>query len=114
VNWATQSQGTITLDATVDGDSTGGIYVVGYALSAEVNTANKHLETAILINGAVQAQGQNQMETAAPNLEQAVSGRALLDIPGGATVGLAIRTVDTGAPNLLVHHIELTVHRIVG
>lgn len=93
--------------------SEAGVYHVDYSLSWEVSLANKHCQSGILVSGSAQNDGIAHWESLTANAQFGTSSVAILSLAASAYVQVGIRTTDTGTPNLLVDHCNLTVHRLI-
>ncbi len=85
-----------------------GTYLVNWNVTLEVNSANKHIEGGIMVNGTAQNDGQSHYESSA-NMESDISGTAIISLTASQYVEVCVRTTDTGTPNILIDDANLTI-----
>ena len=93
---------------------TAGKYLVSYSVAVQTSVANKHIETAISVNGTEQNNGAMHFTIPAANAAMPMAGQAILDLAAGDTVQVSVRTTDSGTPSIQVDHVNLTVLWIGG
>lgn len=111
------SQGEVNNAVCVNGVITvgrAGRYLISYGLSVECSILNKHVQTGIMVNSSTQEAGTMHYEVSSPNAQIPISAGAILDLAANSTVQMAIRTTDTGTPDLSVDHYNLTVTMVGG
>lgn len=108
---STQLNG-ITHSAGVLKMAKAGRYLVNYAVSGEVDTANKHLQTAV--SGAVIYPSYSHMDFPTPSAQQSTAGTMILDLAANEAISIAVRTTDAGTPNIIIDHASLTATMIGG
>jgi hypothetical protein len=86
-----------------------GKYLVNWAVTESVSIAGKHVQVGIAVDGSVVNDGINHVDLNLANSEIPVSNTAILNLAANATVELAIRTTDTGTPDLSIDHYNLSV-----
>jgi hypothetical protein len=93
-----------------------GMYLVNYMLCYENDTANDHVEVGIEISasGSANAAGMSHSENKFASEEEHLSGTAILDLAAGATIEIAIRTLDAATPDFTVHSLNITVVQLGG
>jgi len=91
-----------------------GIYFAMWSISSEVTATNQHIQIAFNVNGTELQEGQNHYESFGTSKEFPISGNTHLNLTDNATVEIAIRTTDTGTPDIEVSHFSLTLHQIGG
>ena len=104
------------LDMTTDGSGKitatyAGTYIIRMSISMENSGTAKHNEYGVSINGATPAMTQLEYFAAASQ-EQHGSLTRIIALTAGQTIELAIRTIDTGTPNLIVDNLSIIVVRI--
>ena len=86
-----------------------GTYLVNWSATMGVSGANKHCQMGISINGTVQNDGMQHCESFAANSETPMAGCAILTLTAAQYIEIALRTTDTGTPDLSVDHLNVTV-----
>lgn len=86
-----------------------GKYLCDYDACLETDAANKHVQISFSINGTPGEDGMNHLETLGISKLQAIGGNAILSLSAGDTVQVAVRTTDTGTPELLVDHLNISI-----
>lgn len=89
-----------------------GFYLVNYYISVECTIANKHVLSAIEINGTEQALGMTHHEFGRANEEESWSGVGIFNLTVDDLVSIGVATGDAGNPTLTVNHIGLTLIEI--
>lgn len=92
--------------------SKAGRYLINYAVSIECSSLGEHVQTGIAINGSVINDGIQHYDVSTPNAQLSISSEAIVSLAAGGYVEAAIRTTDTGTPDLSVDHLNLTVEQI--
>lgn len=88
-----------------------GKYLVNWSFTGECSASNKHCEGGIAVSGTVANDGQAHFESSA-NQEFCIGSTAILSVAASATFEVAIRTTDTGTPNVLVDDMNLSIVQI--
>lgn len=89
-----------------------GDYHVTWNASVEVSLPNKHVQVAIMVDGVAQDAGINHVEFVTANTQGTLGGNAPVSVGAGGVVSLAIRTTDTGTPDLAIDHIMLSLVQV--
>ena len=89
-----------------------GTYKMNYYISVECSIANKHVVSAIEINGTEQLLGLTHFEFGRANEESTWSAPGIFTLAINDLVSISILTDDPGSPTLTVNHIGLTINRI--
>ncbi len=89
-----------------------GTYKIIYAVTLECSALNKHVQTGIAANGSVINDGVQHYEVATPSAQLTMGSVAHVGLAASATIEIAVRTTDTGTPDLSVDHINVSVTRI--
>lgn len=90
-----------------------GIYLGIWSVTSTVDAANKHIQIAFCVDGsAMEAAGMNHYESTGISREFPIPGQTHLNLSANATVAVAIRTTDTGTPDISVDHINLSINQI--
>lgn len=94
-----------------------GVYLVGFSVSYEVDSANVHIELGVEIDGAAPAADSPHAHTTSKfsNQEQH-NGTPLVPIvlAAGQTIQVAIRTTEVGTPDFIVHNVHLSCAQVGG
>jgi hypothetical protein len=91
-----------------------GVYVVVWDGSAEVSIAGKHIQIGIAIDGTTQNNGINHFDLNLANSEVPLGTNGIYTLTAGQTIEAALRTTDTGTPNISIDHYNLTIHMVGG
>jgi len=93
-----------------------GRYLINYSASCESSDPNIHLEVGIEITGSGSAinDGRQHVITFTANEQYALSSTAIISLAANDTIEIAVRTTDTGTPNLSVDHLNITIIQIGG
>lgn len=89
-----------------------GFYLINYYAALECSLANKHLHTAIEVNGTEQNLGTTHLEFGRANEEFPISGTSIINLAVDDIVSIGIMTDDIGNPTIEVHNIGLTLIEI--
>ena len=91
-----------------------GKYIIGYSACYFDNVANDHVEIGIEISdsGAAENDGRSHSENKFSNEEEHLSSSAILDLAAGATIELAVRTIDSTNPIIYVDGMNITAVKI--
>lgn len=84
-----------------------GVYHIAMAISFQCSGANKHIEYGVSINGAAPTMYHKEHFPAASE-DQHGSLTGIISLTAGQTIELAIRTTDTGTPDLTVDNLSVT------
>lgn len=100
-------------DMTTDGSGKitatyAGTYLIRMGVSMENSGTSKHNEYGVSINGATPVMAQLEYFEPASQ-EQHGSLTRIITLTAGQTIELAIRTPDTGTPNLIVDNLSIVV-----
>ena len=93
--------------------ATAGRYLVTWALTAEGQQRDNHIEAGIGINGVCNVAGRNHVHISQSNKEQAMSGTAILDLAATNTLSVMITNVESDNITT-VEHVTLTAVHIGG
>ena len=104
-NLVTHSEGALTVEKA-------GKYLVTYDLSVEVDAPNKHIQSAI--SGAVIYPAYNHLEPPSANIQKIMGGNMIIDLGANETIASVIRTTDTGTPDVIIDHVNLSVVQVGG
>ena len=88
-----------------------GRYLINWSLTLEANANNKHLLGGVGVNGSVAGYGQAHTESVT-NQEVCLAGTCIIPLNAGDYVQLAFRTTDTGAPNINIDDVGMTITRL--
>ena len=91
-----------------------GRYMVHFTSSVESSLTNKHVQLGISKNGASPAYPINHFEIITANTQLELSGNAIINCAANDTLEVAIRTTDTGTPDLSVDHLNITLVQVGG
>jgi hypothetical protein len=91
-----------------------GTYLVNYNMGLEVSVANKHIFTAISIDGTENAQGQDHYENKAISQEFSMGSTAILALTAGQTINLSVKLSDVVGATILVDRMNITVVMVGG
>ncbi len=91
-----------------------GRYLALWSGAFEADAANVHIQVTFSVNGVPTDSGVNHFETVGVNRQDPVSGNAILDLSANDTVEIAIRTTDSGTPDLAIDHLNMTLVLIGG
>ena len=87
-----------------------GFYIVHYYITVETSIANKHVLTAIEINGVEQGFGQMHHHFGRANEEESWGGSGIFNLSVDDLISVGVATTDAGNPTLTVDHLGLTIH----
>jgi len=90
-----------------------GTYKIDMAISIECSGTNKHMEYGISIDNANPIMYQREFFSTVAQ-EQHGSLSRLITLTAGQTIQLAVRTTDTGTPNLTVANLSVNAVHIGG
>jgi hypothetical protein len=91
-----------------------GRYLINYSVTLECSALNKHVQTGISVNGTVGNDGIQHYEVATPNAELTIASTAIISLAASGYIEIAVRTTDTGTPNLLVDHLNISILQVGG
>lgn len=91
-----------------------GVYEFVWTGSFGVDTANKHVQIGVAVNGTEVPQGQNDFNSSAVQTELPSSGTGHLDLEANDTVEISMRTTDTGTPTLTCAHLSYKLTMVAG
>jgi hypothetical protein len=91
-----------------------GRYHVTYTVSQTNSGNNKHVQVGIAINGTVQNDGINHVDGLASSIDTMLGGNAILALTASQYVEIAVRTTDTGTPDISVDHLNITIFQVGG
>lgn len=94
-----------------------GIYMVGFNVAYELNSANRHLEFGIEVDGAAPAVDSPHVHTTSKfsNQEQENAGTPVpISLTVGQTIQVAVLTTDSGNPTIIVDNVHLSCWQIGG
>lgn len=86
-------------------------YGVLIAASVECSALNKHIQIGIAVNGTV-VDCTPHYEVQTPNAQLTLNTHTIVSLAAGDTVEAAIRTTDTGTPDLAVDHLAITIWEV--
>lgn len=89
-----------------------GMYHVLFTSTIECSLLGKHVQVGISVNGASPTQGINHFEIQTPQAQIELSGNAILSLTANQTIEVAMRTTDTGTPDLTCDHLNITIVQI--
>ncbi len=89
-----------------------GFYTASYYVTVECSIANKHVKTALEINGAQEALGQVHHEFGRANEEESWAPPGLMNLTVGDLVSIGISTPDAGGPTVTIDHVGLVISEI--
>lgn len=87
-----------------------GTYKIDMAISMQCSGTKKHLEYGVSIDGAAPAMYQREFFGAVSE-EQHGSLTRIITVTAGQTIELAVRTPDTGTPDIEVDNLSITVEQ---
>lgn len=91
-----------------------GHYLVNYSVTMECSVLNKHVQTGISINGTVINDAIQHYEVATPNAQLTIGSTAVVKLAASGYVEIAVRTTDTGTPDLSVDHLNFSIVQVGG
>ena len=91
-----------------------GHYLVNYSVTLECSALNKHVQTGISINGTVINDAIQHYEVSTPNAQLTISSTAVVKLAASGYVEIAVRTTDTGTPDLSVDHLNFSIVQVGG
>jgi hypothetical protein len=91
-----------------------GRYLINYGASVECSALNKHVQTGIAVNGTVIGDGQQHYEVSSPNAQLTLGSTAIVVLAASGYIEIAMRTTDTGTPDLSVDHLNISIVQIGG
>ena len=91
-----------------------GRYLINYAVTLECSALNKHVQTGISIGGTVINDGIQHYDVATPNAQLTIGSTAIISLAASGYVEIAVRTTDTGTPDLSVDHLNFSIVQIGG
>ncbi len=90
-----------------------GVYTVTAIASVECSALNKHVQIGITVNGTV-VDCTPHYDVSSPNAQLELTAIAEVTLAASGYVEVAIRTTDTGDPDLSVDHLAIKLHQIGG
>jgi len=91
-----------------------GHYLVNYSVTMECSVLNKHVQTGISINGTVINDAIQHYEVSTPNAQLTIGSTAVVKLAASGYIEIAVRTTDTGTPDLSVDHLNFSIVQIGG
>lgn len=91
-----------------------GVYHVVYTVSQTNSGNNKHIQSGIALNGTVVGDGINHVDGLPANIDTMLGGNADLTMTAGQYIEIALRTTDTGTPDISVDHLNITISQVGG
>ena len=80
----------------------------------ECSVLNKHVQTGISINGTVINDAIQHYEVSTPNAQLTIGSTAVVKLAASGYIEIAVRTTDTGTPDLSVDHLNFSIVQIGG
>ena len=91
-----------------------GMYSADWAGAFEADAAGVHIQITFSVNGTATDFGMNHFKTIAVFREFPIAAPTILNLEAGDTVNVALRTSDTGTPDLLVDHLLIRLAMLGG
>ena len=91
-----------------------GHYLVNYSVTLECSALNKHVQTGIAVGGTVINDAIQHYEVATPNAQLTIGSTAVVKLAASGYVEIAVRTTDTGTPDLSVDHLNVSIVQVGG
>lgn len=91
-----------------------GRYLVNYSVVASSSVANKHIATAIAVNGTPVSDGVAHSSLGTASDSVPFASTAILSLAANDTVETAIRTTDAGTPDIAVDHVNISLVQVGG
>ena len=89
-----------------------GFYLLNYYLTAECSIANKHILSALEVNGIQETLGQVHHEFGRANEEESWSAPGLINLTVNDLVSIGISTPDAGNPTVTIDHVGIVIVEI--
>lgn len=94
--------------------SNAGYYCGAWSVSSSTSVSGDHVQITFEVNSGAINGGMNHYESFGVSKNFPISGNGLLNLAEEDTVGVFIRTTDSGTPDLHVDHVNITLFQIGG